>query len=232
MKHGPQIALAVAVGYALGRSKKMKLAITVGGMMAGRRLAGEPQRLLEEGVKVVGSSPEVSKLKGELRDRLVEAAKNAAMAAATNKIDSLGENLTRRVSGMDTPSEKVSSFAKSSDEQDERSDTGPEEDRAASEEHEEPRRRARPTSGGREPPAKAETSRQRASSSAREARPPRARSGDQGTSRNKPSGSATNPARSKSEHGTPGKVSRSPSRPSPPSRPKSPPRSKRGEENG
>jgi hypothetical protein len=103
MKSGPRIALAVGVGYALGRSRKMKLAIALAGMMAGRKMAPNPKELLDQGTQLVGSSPEVTKLTGELRERLVDAAKTAAVAAATSKIDSLGENLNKRAEALRNP---------------------------------------------------------------------------------------------------------------------------------
>ncbi|MDA3623811.1 hypothetical protein OU415_00105 [Saccharopolyspora sp. WRP15-2] len=99
MKSGPQIALAVAVGYALGRSRKMKLAIAAAGMLAGRRFS-DPKELLAKGGKLLGASPEVQKLTGEARERLLDAAKSAVLAAATSKIESLGDNLTRRAAGL------------------------------------------------------------------------------------------------------------------------------------
>ncbi|PKW15564.1 hypothetical protein [Saccharopolyspora spinosa] len=99
MKSGPQIALAVAVGYALGRSRKMKLAITAAGMLAGRRFT-DPKELVAKGSKLLGASPEVQKLTGEARERLLDAAKSAALAAATSKIESLGDNLTKRAAGL------------------------------------------------------------------------------------------------------------------------------------
>jgi hypothetical protein len=103
MKTGPQIALAVLVGYALGRSRKMKLAITIGGMLAGRRLTTDPKELLAKGTKLIGASPELSKLTGDVRERLTDAAKTAAVAAATSKIDSLGESLSKRAAGLRSP---------------------------------------------------------------------------------------------------------------------------------
>ncbi|MEU5846254.1 hypothetical protein [Saccharopolyspora shandongensis] len=103
MKSGPQIALAIAIGYVLGRSRKMKLAIATAGVMAGRRLGVNPKDLLAQGGKVIAGSPELKKLTGEARERLMDAAKAAAIAAATNKIDAIGDNLTKRAAGLRTP---------------------------------------------------------------------------------------------------------------------------------
>ena len=84
MGSGPHIALAVAIGYVLGRSRKMKLAIAAAGMMAGKRLTPNPRELLTKGGELLASSPEVKKLTGEARERLLDAAKSAAIAAATS----------------------------------------------------------------------------------------------------------------------------------------------------
>jgi hypothetical protein len=115
MKSGPQIALAVGIGYALGRSRKMKFAITVGAMMAGRRLTLDPKDLLAQGGKLLGGSTELRKLTGEARDRLMDAAKTAAMAAATNKIDSIGENLSKRAASVRAPRLKDQGLGELSD---------------------------------------------------------------------------------------------------------------------
>ena len=42
MSNTSKIAVAVASGYLLGRTKRLKLAITVGSMLAGQRIATNP----------------------------------------------------------------------------------------------------------------------------------------------------------------------------------------------
>ncbi|GAA0551452.1 hypothetical protein A8924_1369 [Saccharopolyspora erythraea NRRL 2338] len=160
MKSGPQIAMAVAVGYILGRSRKMKLAITVGGMMAGRRLAGNPAKLLEQGGKLLAESPELKKLTGDARQRLLEAAKGAALAAASNKIDSLGANLSKRAEGLRTPHLSDVSAPKQ--------DTGQEEPQDEAEDRDEEReeRPARSSARGGERPAQRQEPERRSSGSA------------------------------------------------------------------
>lgn len=93
MKRGPQMALAVAGGYVLGRSKKMKLALMLGGLAAGRRIGGSPADLVAEGSKLLGSSPELGRLADQLRKGLVEAGKSAATAAAARQVDALSDRL-------------------------------------------------------------------------------------------------------------------------------------------
>jgi hypothetical protein len=98
VKCGVRVALGVAGGYLLGRTKKMKLAMMLGGMAAGRQ-AGGPGQLLGQGMKLLGQSPELSRLTDELRGRLLDAGKAAAVAIATRQV----ENLTERVVGRVGP---------------------------------------------------------------------------------------------------------------------------------
>ena len=82
MKCGARIALGVAGGYFLGRTKKMKLALALGGWAAGRQLGG-PGQMLGQAGRLLGESPELSALSDQVRGRLLEAGKDAAMAVAT-----------------------------------------------------------------------------------------------------------------------------------------------------
>jgi hypothetical protein len=98
VKCGVRVALGVAGGYFLGRTKKMKLAMMLGGMAAGRQAGGAGQ-LLRQGAKLLGESPELGRLTDEIRNRLLDAAKVAAVAVATRQV----EALTERVSRVGTP---------------------------------------------------------------------------------------------------------------------------------
>src|ERR671914_2080623 len=108
VKCGVRVALGVAGGYLLGRTKKMKLAMMLGGMAAGRR-AGGPGQLLAQGTKLLGQSPELTRLTDELRGRLLEAAKGAAVAMATRQVENLTERVVNRVGTLaDTGGKTVS----------------------------------------------------------------------------------------------------------------------------
>jgi len=96
VKCGVRVALGVAGGYLLGRTKKMKLAMMLGGMAAGRQ-AGGPAQLLAQGAKVLGQSPELGRLNDEIRGRLLDAAKVAAVAVATRQVEALTERVVSRV---------------------------------------------------------------------------------------------------------------------------------------
>jgi hypothetical protein len=99
VKCGARVALGVAGGYFLGRTKKMKLALMLAGMAAGRR-AGGPGELLSQGQKLLGRSPELTKLTDEMRGRLIDAGKQAAVAVATRQVEALTDRVTQRASSL------------------------------------------------------------------------------------------------------------------------------------
>jgi hypothetical protein len=99
VKCGARVALGVAGGYLLGRTKKMKLALMLGGMAAGRR-AGGPGELLGQGTKLLAASPELSRLVSEVRGRLLEAGKGAVVAVATRQVESLTDRVGKRVESL------------------------------------------------------------------------------------------------------------------------------------
>jgi hypothetical protein len=99
VKCGARVALGVAGGYLLGRTKKMKLALMLGGMAAGRR-AGGPGELLSRGTKLLETSPELSRLVGDVRGRLLEAGKGAALAVAARQVEALTDRVGKRVESL------------------------------------------------------------------------------------------------------------------------------------
>jgi hypothetical protein len=99
VKCGARVALGVAGGYFLGRTKKMKLALMLAGMAAGRQVGG-PGELLGAGTKLLGSSPDLSRLVDEVRDRLLASGKNAALAVATRQVESLTDRVGKRVESL------------------------------------------------------------------------------------------------------------------------------------
>lgn len=96
MKCGVRVALGVAGGYFLGRTKKMKLGLMLAGMAAGRQ-AGGPAALLGQGKNLLNASPELSRLSDVLTGRLLDAGKGAALAVATHQVESLTDRLVGRV---------------------------------------------------------------------------------------------------------------------------------------
>ncbi|KID30662.1 hypothetical protein HQ32_02165 [Prauserella sp. Am3] len=101
MKRAPRTFLAVAAGYTLGRGRPMKLALVAGGVLLGRHLAGQDQERDEHASDQGESlSSGAGQLTGAFRDRLLSAARTAAVTAASEGIDSLGDNLTERANSI------------------------------------------------------------------------------------------------------------------------------------
>ncbi len=89
-----KIGLGVAAGYLLGRTKKFKLAITVGSMLAGQRIATNPQALLKQFGELADKNPELAKIQDRVRGELFDAFRTAAIAAAGQRLDSANRALT------------------------------------------------------------------------------------------------------------------------------------------
>ena len=99
MKCGARVALGVAGGYVLGRTKKMKLALMLAGMAAGRQ-AGGPGQILAQGSKLLSASPELGALAEQVRGRLLAAAKGAVLVAATRQVEALTDRVGQRVESL------------------------------------------------------------------------------------------------------------------------------------
>ncbi|MFL6051882.1 MAG: hypothetical protein ACJ72W_03035 [Actinoallomurus sp.] len=100
MKDGLRIALAVVVGYLMGRSRKVRMALT---LAAARRLSKNSSGLVEQGTKLLGTSPEVKALTDTVRARIVEAGKAAAVSAVSSRIDALSDRLQERTDALRRP---------------------------------------------------------------------------------------------------------------------------------
>lgn len=90
MNSRTRLACGVTIGYLLGRTRKMRLALMVAGMTGA---AASPRQLVERGLKQLASVPEVGNLTTIARGQLVDAAKTAAITAASSRIDALNERL-------------------------------------------------------------------------------------------------------------------------------------------
>ena len=78
-----KIATGVAGGYLLGRTKKLKLALTVAGLLAGKKLAPDPKALTS---KIANGNPEIGQ-------RLTGAAKELALATAASRVEAVTQRL-------------------------------------------------------------------------------------------------------------------------------------------
>jgi hypothetical protein len=114
MKGGAQVALAVGVGYYLGRRRKMRMATMVALGAATGGLAGLGPAVLKRGAKALGSTdiagalgPQVAEIVSTIRGDLLDAGKAAATAAVSSRIDSLSDTLHERAETFRNPEAAV-----------------------------------------------------------------------------------------------------------------------------
>src|SRR6476659_8044687 len=88
-----KIAVGVAAGYLLGRTKKLRLAITVGSMLAGQRIATNPVGMLKQASELIEKNPELARLQQRITGELFEAARTAALNSATDRVDALNDRI-------------------------------------------------------------------------------------------------------------------------------------------
>jgi hypothetical protein len=103
MKSGLQVAGAIGVGYLLGRTHKMRLALALGTAAATGQLGRAPGALMQRGAKALTSSGGLGQV-AEPGQRLLEAGKTAAMAAVTSRIDVMSDRLHERADALRAPS--------------------------------------------------------------------------------------------------------------------------------
>ncbi|GAA2335795.1 hypothetical protein [Streptomyces cuspidosporus] len=128
MTNNGQVALAFTSGYLCGRGHRMRSALALAGLAAGKRLvtgrgAGGPEGLM---------SSELGKLSHEVRGQLMAAGRSAAMSAASHRIDALSDRLEQRATALRSGSggqkgdegRKESKGGKDSKEADEGSEAG------------------------------------------------------------------------------------------------------------
>lgn len=88
-----KIGAAVVGGYVLGRTKKAKLAISLGALLAGSRIKpGQVGKVLQD--------PFVHTLTDQVRSELTGAGRAAATSVLTAKADSLADALHERTVGL------------------------------------------------------------------------------------------------------------------------------------
>ena len=112
---GTQTALALGVGYVLGRRRKMRLTMMLAaGAAASGGLGGVGGGALRRGMKMLGStealgkvSPQLAEIVDTVRGDLLDAGKAAAVAAATNRIGSLTDTLHERAQSIREPAEAM-----------------------------------------------------------------------------------------------------------------------------
>ncbi|WP_053205545.1 hypothetical protein [Jiangella muralis] len=175
METATRVAAAAASGYILGRTKRLKLAIAVGSMLAGKRLATDPRGMMRQAGELVESRPELAKLSDQVRTTLFMAARGAAVGVVGQRIDRLSDSIrdrSDRLTGAVT--DKVPLDRGSGDEDEERSDSRSDEDQDDRDEDQDESRGSRrprrgddgddsgPEGGGTEEPGERSRPRKRA----------------------------------------------------------------------
>ncbi|WP_433220802.1 hypothetical protein ACQP00_18810 [Dactylosporangium sp. CS-047395] len=89
-----QVVLAAGIGYLLGRQRKLRWGLLLGAAAATGRLS-RPGSVLDHGLRALKSTPELGKL-GEMGGPLLASAKDAAMAAVSNRVGSMSDRLRGR----------------------------------------------------------------------------------------------------------------------------------------
>ncbi|MFJ2342123.1 hypothetical protein [Streptomyces antimycoticus] len=145
-----KIAVAVVGGYLLGRTKKAKLAFGLGMLLAGKKITLDPQQLK----KSLAEMPLLSGLNGQVRQELVDATRQAATKAVSDRVGGLADSLHERTALLRGASEDAR------DEDEDARDEGRAEDEEPAEREEagadsEPKRKPKPSKPPRKAAAKA-----------------------------------------------------------------------------
>ncbi|MBI0293901.1 hypothetical protein JBE04_05170 [Streptomyces sp. PRKS01-29] len=159
-----KIAVAVVGGYLLGRTKKAKLAVGLGMLLAGKKITLDPAQLK----KSLAQAPLLSGLNSEVRKELADATRQAATKAVSDRVSGLADSLHERTALLRGEGGGEDEEAEAEDERDRDEDEEPatDEDSAADEDSAEraddetesgPRRKPKPPKPPREATAKAPT---------------------------------------------------------------------------
>ncbi|MCQ8192055.1 hypothetical protein [Streptomyces rugosispiralis] len=150
-----KIAVAVVGGYLLGRTKKAKLAVGLGMLLAGKKISLDPQQLK----KSLAEAPLLSGLNSEVRKELADATRQAATKAVSDRVTGLADSLHERTAllrgegGDEGDGEREEADAE--DERDRGEGEEPAEGRPEGEAEPEPKRKPKPPRPPRKAAAKA-----------------------------------------------------------------------------
>lgn len=136
------LAAALLGGYVLGRTKKGKLALSVGTYLAGKRLGLEPRQLATEGMRMLGEIPQVAEVQDQLKGEFLEAGRKAVTAAATRGMEALADTLRDRTANLGEKDEAEPEEEYEEEEPEEEEEAAPEEDEKGPERERPQRRRS------------------------------------------------------------------------------------------
>jgi hypothetical protein len=118
MKAGAQTALALGVGYVLGRRRKLRMTTVLAAAAATGGVGSLGGVALRRGLKMLSSSealgdlgPQLGEIAETVRGDLVDAGKAAALAAVNERIGSLSDTLHDRAESLRNPATDVAEGA-------------------------------------------------------------------------------------------------------------------------
>ncbi|GAA2316691.1 hypothetical protein GCM10010234_73200 [Streptomyces hawaiiensis] len=172
------LGLAVGAGYLLGRTKKLKMAVAVGGLVAGKKLNLSPRMVAELLQQQLRNNPQFKEIGDQLREDLRGVGKAASGAMVERQLDALSDRLHGRTTQMRDQLTGVVPGGREDDEADdeyedeEPEDDGPEEsDEPRDEESEdsEPQEDEEPEPAAKKAPAKRPSAKKTAQKTAKKA---------------------------------------------------------------
>ncbi|MEU2280490.1 DNA primase [Streptomyces sp. NPDC013178] len=90
------LGLAVGAGYVLGRTKKLKAAVAVGSLVAGKKLNLTPRALADLVSRQLAENPQYKEIGDQLRQDLRGVGKAASGAVVERRMDALADRLHGR----------------------------------------------------------------------------------------------------------------------------------------
>jgi hypothetical protein len=115
MKGGARTAVAIGVGYYLGRRRKMRAATALALGAATGGLGGLGPAALKRGAKMLSNTdiagslgPQVNEIVETVRGDLLDAGRAAATAAVTNRLETFADTLHSRAETLRNPEAAVS----------------------------------------------------------------------------------------------------------------------------
>ncbi|MFJ3443757.1 DNA primase [Streptomyces sp. NPDC086081] len=94
------LGLAVGAGYLLGRTKKLKMAVAVGGLVAGKKLNLSPRMVADLVQQQLQNNPQFKEIGDQLRGELRGVGKAASGALVERRLDALADRLHGRTAQM------------------------------------------------------------------------------------------------------------------------------------
>ncbi|MFJ8542646.1 DNA primase [Streptomyces sp. NPDC093586] len=114
------LGLAVGAGYLLGRTKKLKMAVAVGTMVAGKKLNLTPKGIAELVSTQLQNNPQFKEIGDQVRTDLRGVGKAASGALVERQIDALADRLHGRTAQVRDQLSGVESEAPDADSDDSR----------------------------------------------------------------------------------------------------------------